>query len=423
LKSNKKVYALVDCNSFFCSCERLFRPDIKNKPVGVLSNNDGCFVSRTPELKKLGVPMGAPYFKYKELCDKNDVQAFSSNFALYTNISDRVMTCLSQFTPDLEVYSVDEAFLDLTGFDNVEAYAHLIKETVLKEVGVPVSVGVAPTKTLAKLANYHAKKNKVGVVTLLEEERQTKFLEKTPISEVWGVGRASASKFESLRVKTAKDYRDYKNHLLIKKVFTKVGLQRLEELQGKSRFLLNQEIQKKKGIMASRSFGMAVTNISDLRAAVATHASKACERLREQDSYCSYVGVSIRNSPFKNSFYYKGNDGESFESPTQDTTKVVRYALNALDKIFKAGFDYKKAGVSLHGIKDEKDTQLSLFEAPDSKKSKDLMKAVDQINKTFGAQTLKLGVCGLEEKSVWAMRMERKSPHYVTGWSELPKVK
>ena len=419
----KKIYALVDCNSFFCSCERLFRPDIQNKPVGVLSNNDGCFVARTAELKALDVPMGAPYFKYKEICDRNDVQVFSSNFALYTNISDRVMISLSQFTPDLEVYSVDEAFLDLTGFDNLEAYGKVIQETILKEVGIPVSVGISTTKTLAKVANHYAKKHKLGVVALLDEKEQDEVLSETPIDDVWGVGRASVSKFESLRVKTAKDYKDFDNHVLIKKIFTKVGLQRLEELQGKSRFFLNQEIEKKKGIMASRSFGMAVTNIKDLRAAVASHASKACERLRKQDSYCSYVGVSIKTSPFKGEFYYKGSEGESFKTPTQDTKKVVRYALNSLDKIFEAGYDYRKAGISLTGIRDEKDVQLSLFEAPDTKKSKELMKAVDQINRTYGSDTLKLGVCGLEEKSAWSMRMKRKSPMYVTGWSELPKVK
>ena len=419
----KKIYALVDCNSFFCSCERLFRPDLKDKPIGVLSNNDGCFISRTPEFKKLNIPMGAPYFKYKDVCEKNGAHVFSSNFALYTNISDRVMISLSQFTPDLEVYSVDEAFLDLTGFKNLESYGHLIKEAVFKEVGIPVSVGIGTSKTLAKVANYHAKKNKTGVVSLLDERVQDEVLGNTPIGEVWGVGRASASKFESLRVKTAKDFRDYKNHALIKKIFTKVGLQRLEELQGKSRFFLNQEIQKKKGIMASRSFGLAVTNINDLRAAVATHASKACERLRLQDSYCSFVGVSVRNSPFKTGAYYKGGVGEEFVSPTQDTKKVVRYALNALDKIFKAGYDYKKAGVSLAGIKDEKELQLNFFEPPDSQKSKDLMKTVDLINRAYGAQTLKLGVCGLEEKSKWSMRMNYKSPSYVTGWSELPKVK
>ena len=417
------MYALVDCNSFFCSCERLFRPDLKKSPIGVLSNNDGCFISRTPELKKLGVPMGAPYFKFKKLCDDKNVHVFSSNFSLYTNISDRVMICLSQFTPNLEVYSVDEAFLDLSGFQNLESYGHLIKDTLLKEVGIPVSFGIASTKTLAKVANNLAKKNKVGVVALLDKDSETQALEKTQIADVWGVGRSSASKFESLRVKTAKDYRDFKNHMFIKKIFTKVGLQRLEELKGHPRFLLNQEVEKKQGIMASRSFGQAVTNMSDLRAAVATHASKACERLRKQESYCSFVGISIRTSPFTHDFYYKEQEGQKFEVPTQDTKKVVRYALNALDKIFKAGFDYKKAGVHLAGIRNKDEVQLSLFEATDSLKSKNLMKAVDKINRAYGPQTLKLGVCGLEEKSVWSMKMKHLSPSYVTGWRGLPKVK
>ena len=420
-----KVYALVDCNSFFCSCERLFRPDLKNTPVGVLSNNDGCFVSRTPELKDLKVPMGAPYFQYKEVCEKNNVAVFSSNYALYTNISDRVMIALSQFTPVLEVYSVDEAFLDLSGFKNLDEYAELIKKQIYKQVGVPVSIGLGPTKTLAKVANFHAKKNKSGVVSLLDEKVQTEYLQRTPIREVWGVGRASVSKFESLRIKTAKDFRDFKNTVLIKKIFTKVGLQRKEELQGESRFFLNALPEKKKNITASRSFGESVKSIKELREAVATHVSKVCERLRAQDSVCNAISINIRTSPFSNERYYRGSGGKEMLSPTSDTKKVIKYALSALDELFKDGYNYKKAGVGLSGIHEKNESQLSLLdENPDDEKSEQLMQTLDHINQMYGPQTVKFAVCGVEKgKKNWAMRSKLKSPRYVTGWSELPKVK
>lgn len=419
------VYALVDCNSFFCSCERLFRPDLKNTPIGVLSNNDGCFVSRTPELKKLNVPMGAPYFQYKEVCEKNNVAVFSSNYALYTNISDRVMIALSQFTPVLEVYSVDEAFLDLSGFKNINDYAHMIKKQIYKQVGVPVSIGLGPTKTLAKIANFHAKKNKSGVVSLLDKKTQTDCLSRTEIGEVWGVGRASVSKFESLRIKTAKDYRDYKNTALIKNIFTKVGLQRKEELQGEPRFFLNALPEKKKNITASRSFGDSVQSIKELREAVATHVTKVCERLRAQDSVCNAISVNIRTSPFANDKYYRGSGGKEILSPTSNTKKVIKYALSALDELFKEGYNYKKAGVGLSGIQEKNEAQLSLLdEDPDDERSDKLMRTIDSLNHTYGPQTVKFGVCGVEKgKKNWAMRSKLKSPRYVTGWTDLPKVK
>ena len=334
------------------------------------------------------------------------------------------MIALSQFTPVLEVYSVDEAFLDLTGFKNLNEYAKEIKKQIYRQVGVPVSIGLGPSKTLAKIANLHAKKSKSGVVNLLDIRDQTKFLANTPIGEVWGVGRASVSKFESLQIKTAKDYRDFKNTALIKKIFTKVGLQRKEELQGESRFFLNALPEKKKNITASRSFGESVNSIKELREAVATHVTKVCERLRAQDSVCNAISVNIRTSPFSNEKYHRGYGGKEMLSPTSDTKKVIKYALTALDDLFKEGYNYKKAGVGLSGIQEKNEVQLSLLDRPDDAKTEQLMETIDRLNHTYGPQTVKFAACGVETgKKKWAMRSKLKSPRYVTGWTELPKVK
>ena len=245
----QKIYALVDCNSFFCSCERVFRPDLKDRPVGVLSNNDGCFIARTSELKALGVKMGDPYFKVKKLCDKYNVSVFSSNFSLYTNMSDRVMSILSSFAPQLEVYSVDEAFLDLTGLQyDLDKYARHIKEVVYRWTGIPVSVGIGPSKTLAKLANSIAKKSPKarGVVNLGEKKLQDVALKMTEIEDVWGIGSKSSAKLRALGIKSALDFRDYSNEKNIQKILTKLGRMTQDELRGAACYELETVIQEKK---------------------------------------------------------------------------------------------------------------------------------------------------------------------------------
>lgn len=426
-KASQKVFALVDCNSFFCSCEKLFRPDLEGRPVGVLSNNDGCFVSRTPELKAIGVGMAQPYFQVKELCQKHKAVVFSSNFSLYTNISQRVMSVLAEMTPVLEVYSVDEAFLDLTGFKNIEEYALKIKEEVFRKIGIPVSVGVGPTKTLAKVANNWAKKHKDsnGVKVILDTKSQDKTLAETTIGDVWGVGRASVSKMQSLNIQTAKDFRDYKNEKLIQKIFTKVGKQRQEELKGLPRFELNVIPEARKGITCSRSFGTPVLRLEELKEAVAHYVSYACEKLRKQNSLTARVRVHVRTSKHSAIEHsYKASDFFELETATADTRKVIRYAFSALDKLYKAGYKYKKAGVDLSGITSRPSPQMQFFvkEVEDDEKSKKLMQAMDKINKKEGPGTLALGVCFATTKK-WQMNSAKRSPRYVSGWSEICKVK
>ncbi len=423
--SSNKIYALVDCNAFFCSCEILFRPDLVGQPVGVLSNNDGCFVSRTKELKRLGVKMGQPYFKVKDLCEKNGVTVFSSNFSLYTNMSDRVMETLSEFTPNLEVYSVDEAFLDLSGFENhnINDYVKKIKTVVEKNTGIPVSIGVGPTKTLAKVANNLAKKSEKsqGIINVLEPRLRDVALKRTKIEDVWGIGKASSAKMKSLGIHNAFDFKDFKNDKLIQKIFTKVGLQRKEELSGCPRFELETRPKKKKQIMCSRTFSQGVFDIESLREGVAHYVSTASEKLRKQDSVCSSVEVFTRTSPFKNVSQYYGFDQRVILSGTSDTRKIIKYAFQALNKLFKAGFEYKKAGVRLTKITDKNQTQMSLFETPDSGDSERLMRAIDFINRKEGPETIKVAACGLKDKAIKLNRNFR-SPRYVSGWNQIKKV-
>ena len=421
----RRVFVLVDCNAFFCACEKLFRLDLKNRPVGVLSNNDGCFVSRTQELKKLGVPMGAPYFKYKDVCHKNNVAVFSSNFSLYKNMSDRVMMTLHKFTPQIEIYSIDEAFLDLTGFENwnLVEYGREIKRIVGRDTGIPVSVGIGPTKVLAKAANAYAKKHEYmgGVCSLMDKKEQDRILKQIDIGDVWGIGRQNSKKLKMFKINTAKELRDFKNIKILQKEFTIVGRKIQDELRGIPCFELELEVQKKKEIMSSRTFGSPVYSLQSLRESVANYVSLACEKLRKQNSVCSVVEVWIRTNPFKNVSQYYAVDSHRMFSHTSDTRKVIKYAFSILEKLYKEGYEYKKALVKLSGIKGKSHSQLSFFEKGDSLKSKQLMAVMDKINRKENLSTVRSAACGVGNKA-WRMNQSLKSQRYISGWTEIPTV-
>lgn len=419
----EKVIALVDCNSFYCSCERLFRPDLKNIPVGVLSNNDGCFVSRTKELKALGVKMGEPYFKVKELCEKNNVAVFSANFSLYTNISDRVMRTLMNFAPEVEVYSVDEAFLDLTGVQgDLEKHCKIVRETILRDVGIPVSIGIASSKTLAKVANKIAKNyDRLGGVFYLSNQKRTDWaLEKTKVGDVWGIGSRSSEKLNSLGINNAKQFRDYKNERQVQKIFTKLGRMTQDELKGKYCFGLSTVVEKKKEIISSRTFGAPVFDIGTLRQSIANYATLACEKLRHQKSVCASIEVVVRTNPFKNVTQYYAARGYKMNCHTNDTRMVIKYAWQVLDELYRHGYEYKKGMIRISEIRDSDQGQMSLFEQTDNSKSEKLMEVIDRINRREGPQTVKSMACGVDNKA-WKMKQELKSPRYVTGWNELRK--
>lgn len=430
-KSPEKIFALADCNAFFCSCEQLFRPDLRGKPVGVLSNNDGCFVSRTKELKALGVPMGAPYFKYRDVCEFNRVAVFSSNFSLYTDISKRVMNTLKTFSDGIEIYSVDEAFLDLTTFQrqNLYQYGKKIKETVARHIGIPISIGIASTRTLSKIANHWAKKKSLHGVCYLptHSELTDAILEKVPVEDIWGVGRRNTVKLHALGIKTARDFRDYDNEKLIQKIFHKPGRQTQDELRGIPCIELIPEEKKKDSILCSRTFAHSTDSMEDVKRSVANYLSYATEKLRSQDSLTKAFDVYYRTDPFKaEERFIRKEFSVGLASGSSFTPELIQYAWDILDTDETAGINYRKAGVMLHHFEDRHARQLGLFEQQQDplleKRKEDLMNVMDQINQRFGKNSLKSLACGTEGKERWKMKRNQKSPAYTTEWNELYSV-
>jgi len=420
---------MVDCNSFYCSCERLFRPEYENRPVIVLSNNDGCAVARTQEAKDLGIAMGAPYFKIRELCEKHKVGVFSSNFSLYTNISDRVMNILAQMGLEIEVYSVDEAWIDITGVTkNYFDYGMKIKNRIEREVGIPVGIGIAHTKTMSKMANHIAKKSKrsQGVVDLTIKEHWEVARSRVKIEDIWGIGRRSAQKLNALGIKTAQDFVLYNNELIIQKLLTKTGLQRKKELAGIRCFDLELTTPAKKVIRSSRTFGNPVFDKSTMKEAIASHVSAAAEKLRKQKSSTSLICVFFRTSPYKNTPQFYAHEGIRLHCSTQDTGKLISAAWELVDRIFKHGYEYKKAGIELYEIVNANETQLALalegVSLNDTAEDLRLMQVMDHINQREGPKTLQSMGCGVDNRA-WKMLREYKSDRYTTSWYELPKVK
>lgn len=425
---SKQLFALVDCNSFYCSCERLFRPELEGKPIAVLSNGDGAIVSRTDELKAMGIgKMSEPYFKVKDLFKKNNVHVFSSNYALYADMSRRVMQTLNEFTPNMEVYSIDEAFLSLKGFEhkNILKYASEIRDTVKKHTGIPVSIGVAPTKVLAKVANNIAKKNKFKtncVFSLIDKVDQDKFLKNFPVKDIWGIGGKSEAKLHALKIFTAHDLREA-NAYTIQKTLTIVGRRILDELKGISCIDLQQIEADKKQIISSRSFENYVTNIDKIRESIATHVTDAAQKLRKQGLITKNILVFIQTNPYSavHRDQYYNSASMKILSGTSHTGKLIKYALNCLDQIYKEGFYYKKAGIILNDFQKKYDSQLDLFSTHDTLAEDSIMKTIDLVNLSDGKNTVKYATCGTDKK--WDIQFKLKSPNYTTRWGELLSVR
>jgi len=415
------VIALVDCNSFYASCERVFNPKLIGKPVVVLSNNDGCVVARSDEAKALGIPMGVPVFKIKKLIKDKNVQVFSSNYTLYGDLSRRVMQVLSEFTPSMEVYSIDEAFLNFEGFrkEEMQSYIQEIKRTVYQYTGIPVSIGFSHTKVLAKVFNRISKKDKSlnGCLAEFNEERINQHLKKIKVEDIWGIGKKSNEKLLALGIKTAYDFKYYKNDALIQKVLTKVGRQIQDEMRGKSCIELEEVTKNKKQIISSRSFGKGLKEIKDIREALASHVTKAAEKLRRQGSTCSKITVFIHTNRFKNIRQTFDSKSFKFIASTQSTFKFNREAQKILRLIFKPGYEYKKCGVVFSDIYDEAGSQYDLFSENDSKKELDLILSMDSINVINGSETIKLASCGT--KKHWKMKSENRSRAFTTRFSEI----
>ncbi len=417
-----RTFALVDCNNFYCSCERLFRPELKNVPVVVLSNNDGCIVARSQEVKDLGIKMAIPLFKVMDLIKKHQVQVFSSNYTLYGDISARVMQALEEFTPNLEVYSIDEAFLDLSGFSDLEEYAKKIRSTIYQHVGVPVCVGIAPTKTLAKLANYGAKKFKLtgGVVDLSDPERQKKLLAITPVSEVWGVGRKHTENLKKIGITTAlklaqMDTRQIRRH------YSVVMERTVRELNGETCIEFDDSPEPKQQIMCSRSFGERITDYSTLRETVCEFAARAAEKLRGEDQLAHVVNVFIRTSPFaKHDPNYSNSATGKLIQPSSDTRNILALATKLFDSIWMDGYCYAKAGVMLGDFCSPDQVQFDLFTPKAAEAHRDkLMQAVDTINHSGQGQ---IWFGGQRPEKDWFMKQAHLSPAYTTRWDSLPLV-
>jgi len=417
------MFALVDCNSFYASCERVFRPDLNGKPVVVLSNNDGCVIARSNEAKEIGIPMGAVAYQYQEVFNKNNVNVFSSNYTLYGDISNRVMNILSTYTPDVEIYSIDEAFLKFEGFDRYDfnSYCLEIKAKVKKWTGIPVSIGVAPTKALSKIANKIAKKyqnHTKGVYVIDTEEKRLKALKWTKIEDVWGIGRRISDRLKKHNVFNAYQFTELPSEW-VRKEFSIVGLRLQRELKGIMTLDL-EEVKNKKAIATTRSFEKNLSSLNEVKERISTFAVSCAEKLRKQNSCTNLILVFLHtNSHRKDHRQYGKNIVVKLPYPTNSSLTINRYAQIGLKSIFKEGYYYKKAGVMVMGIVPENQRQLNMF-CEENPKHLSLMKTIDKLNKITGQKKVRLGSQDLGR--TWKMRQERLSKKYTTDWNELLEV-
>ena len=420
------MYALVDCNSFYASCEKLFRPDLKHTAVVVLSNNDGCVIARSSEAKKLGIPMGAPYFKVRDECAAKQIKVFSSNYALYQDLSNRVMATLEEYAPEVDIYSIDEAFL--RWFDMPPSHDHRraaiqIKNTVYRQVGVPVGVGVGPTRTLSKLANHHAKKTG-GVCVIDTPELLEHYLRITPVGDIWGIGRKLSVRLEQMNIRSAWEL-SRAHRPWLKKHLSVVVERTARELAGEVCLvdLDFEESQPKKQIVCSRSFGARVTDFATLRESICFHAARASEKLRKQGSLCAQLSVFYRTGRFNQNEQHISRFGTAkLINPRSDSAGLVDIAAEIAEKLWVPGYRYAKAGVTLTDFCPSGSRQLDLLEPlnPRSAEFDELSKLLDQINGRYGRGALVHGSQGIN--SGWHMSRDHASPAYTTQISGLPVV-
>lgn len=417
------MYALVDCNNFYVSCERVFRPDLNGKPVVVLSNNDGCVIARSNEAKALGIPMGAPAFQYETLFREHGVVVFSANYALYGDMSQRVMSIVSEYSPEVELYSIDEAFLKFTGFErrNLQDYAQEMRQKIARWTGIPISVGIAPTKSLAKVANRIAKKfpdRTHGVWWIDTDEKRIKALRWLPIEDVWGIGSRLARKLHRQNVTTAYDFTQL-DDAWVKHHCTIVGLRLKHDLQGIPTLELD-ELRPKKTIATTRSFDTMYTTFEQLRERVVTFAVVCGEKLRQQHSCCSalmvFIGTNVHRLDLPQ---YTNSLVVRFPTPTNSGIDLAQAATEALHRIFREGYHYKKAGVVVMDLVPDNRTQLALFTPPNDR-HRNVMEAMDRINFLYGRHTIHLAA--QDPQRLWKMRQEKLSPCYTTKLSDILTV-
>ena len=419
------MFALVDCNNFYASCERVFNPNLQGKPIAILSNNDGCVISMSDEAKKLQLPFGAPIFKWEQFCKANNIIILSSNYPLYGDMSARVMNILADFSPDIEVYSIDESFLELKGFENynLEEYAIKMRSRILKWTGIPTCVGIAPTKALTKVANKIARSNlkqSKGVCIIDSEENRIKALKWTKIGNVWGIGRRLKKRLQDKGCVTAYDFTQLPSDWVLKE-FSVVEWRLQKDLQGISKIPLEDAVSSKKMIATTRGFEYTYADIDNIKERISTFAASCAEKLRKQKSSCHMLIIQLSSDRHKKgSQQHRESKKVLFSYPTNSTLTISNAAIAAVKTIFKPGVKYKRAGVIVTGLVPNDNFQLNLFSS-ENPKHKPLMSAIDKLNKKFKTDKIKLGNQDLNR--TWKMRQERLSPKFTTNINEVITVK
>ncbi len=417
------MFALVDCNNFYASCERVFNPNLQHKPIVILSNNDGCIISRSDEAKKLGIPMGAPIFKYRSLIANHNVKVFSSNYSLYGDMSSRVMSILKQFTPDIQVYSIDESFLKLEGFEdyNLTDYGMLMKNRILKWTGIPTCAGIAPTKALSKVANKIARKypNQTnGVYVIDTEAKRVKALKWTKIKDIWGIGKKLSNRLATKGCKNAYDFTQLPESW-VKSNMSVVESRLQRDLLGIP--TLDLEVQKsKKSIATTRTFEKPLKELDKIKERISTFAFVSGEKLRRQNSHCHMIIVILRSNYFREDLkQHYATKVISLPYPTNSSLVLSNYAIKAIEEVFKSGIAYKKAGIILTGLVPSNNYQLNIFDWENSN-HQPLMKAIDKINYRFSN---KIKLANQDLKKTWKMKQDHLSPNYTTNLQDIIKVK
>ncbi len=421
-----KIFALADCNNFYVSCERVFNPKLIGKPVIVLSNNDGCVIARSEESKKLGIKMGVPVFEVKNIIKANNILVYSSNYALYGDMSRRVMSSLKEFVPEIEIYSIDEAFLDLSDFSNYDLteYCREIKTKIEQWTGIPISIGISSTKTLAKIANRIAKKSKKanGVLDLTETTYHNQALSSVEVADVWGIGRRYSEFLLKNGITNAKQLRDTDINFIQQKMGIE-GVRLVNELKGISCYPLEATPPPKKGISVSRSFKVPIKKLSDLTEAIANFISIGAEKLRKEKAAAGEVSVFIMTNRFEEDNYYSKSKTRKLIVPSNDTSELISLALESLRDIFRKGCDYKRAGIVFNKLVSEKYVQQDIFDKKNRTRSTKLMETLDKINIKLGTSAIKYAAQGLSANPQWQAVRQHKSKHYTTDWTSLPEVK
>ena len=412
------MIALADCNNFYVSCERVFRPFLDNKPVIVLSNNDGCAIARSNEAKSLGIGMGSPYHQIRGLCQKNNVRVYSSNYELYGDMSRRVVSALGQFTSQIEVYSIDESFLYLSETKDPLEIAKTMRTKVLQWTGIPISVGLGPTKTLAKLANRLAKKNRSGCLTVSQDDYE--LIASVEIEDVWGVGRRLGHKLRGVGVSNALNLMRASS-----KAVRKLGgvvLERTQkELQGWQCLELEQCPQPKKNVCCSRAFGQPITSLNQIEEAVANHSFRGVQKIRKQQSLACGLQAFIKTNPFRvNTPQYSNAGYIGFDEPTDEPMQIISTAKNIIQSIYRKGYQYHKAGIMLLNLQPKALQQGLLFPPKQQSKRKQLLEAIEEIRSAYGPESAFLAAQGIQRK--WEMKRNYRSPRYTTNWQEIPST-